>query len=90
MRDLILPTLDEDAHGRAVKFADKRIEAIDYFYSEEVDRVGENAWALFNAFQSYEFHTATKEKAEKQIEVVREPAKRQVLTNAFKEYALAS
>lgn len=90
MRDLILPTLDEDAHGRAVKFADKRVEAIDYFYQEEVDRVGENAWALFNAFQSYEFHTATKAKAEKQIEVVREPAKRQVLTNAFKEYALAS
>ena len=49
-----------DAHGRAVKFADKRVEAIDYFY-QEVDRVGENAWALFT-FQSYEFHTATKAK----------------------------
>ena len=75
-----------------VNFGDLRtsFEAIDYFYSEEVDRVGENAWALFNAFQSYEFHTAPKEKAEKQIDVVREPAKRQVLTNAFKEYALAS
>ena len=89
IRDQILPTLDEDASGKAVSFADKRIEAIDYFYQEEADRVGENAWALYNAFQSYEFHTATKAKAEKQIDVLRKPERNQSLTESFKEIALA-
>jgi len=89
VRDQILPTLDEEASGKAVSFADKRIEAIDYFYQEEADRVGENAWALFNAFQSYEFHTATKEKAEKQIDVLRKPERNQSLTESFKEVVLA-
>ena len=90
LRDQILPELSEDATGKAVSFADKRIEAIDYFWQEEKDKVGNNAWALFNAFQSYEFHTATKGKEVKQIDVIRKPERNQTLTNALTERVLAT
>jgi len=89
LRDSVLPDVPEDAHGKTVAFADKRIEAIDYFWQDEVDKVGSNAWALFNAFQSYEFHTATKDDAAKQVEVVRQADKKQPLTNAVRELVLA-
>jgi len=83
LRDTVLPDVPDDAHGKTIAFADRRIAAIDYFWQEEVERVGANAWALFNAFQSYEFHTATKDAVVKQAEVIRQPEKRQTLTNAL-------
>lgn len=89
LRDSVLPDVAEDAHGKTVAFADNRIAAIDYFWQDEVEKVGSNAWALFNAFQSYEFHTATKQDSDKQVEVLRQPEKKQTLTNAVRELVLA-
>lgn len=89
LRDTILPDVEEDAHGKTKAFAENRTAAIDYFWQEEVEKVGSNGWALFNAFQSYEFHTATKNDGVKQAEVIRQHDKKQPLTNAVKELILA-
>ena len=90
LRDSVLPQLDDDASKRAVTMADKRIAGIDYFWQEEKERVGSNAWALYNAIQSYEFHTVTKDRVASQAEVVRDPARNQRFSEAVKVAALAT
>jgi hypothetical protein len=77
-----------DPHGRAVNAYEAKIAGIAYFWEEEVDRVGANAWALYSAVQSYEFHTATKGDAAKQAEVIRQPGKGQALTERVRELVL--
>lgn len=71
---------DPDAAPKAVNHAENRRNAIRYFFAEESDKFGANAWSFYNAVQSYEFHTVTKDKVEKQAEVVRQPEKKQSLT----------
>jgi hypothetical protein len=89
IREILVPTPDEDAHGRTTALHDRRIAGIDYFYQEEVEKVGANGWALYNAVQSYEFHTVTKGNAEKQAEVIRQPEKKQALTEQVASLVLA-
>lgn len=81
--DEVAPLItDEDANQKAVNHAERRRAGVEYYYKEESERFGENAWSLYQACQSYEFHTATdgKRKDEKQIKVVTEPEKAQSLT----------
>lgn len=53
---------DPDAAQKAINHAERRRDGILYFLSEEVERFGENAYSLYQAVNSYEFHTATKGK----------------------------
>ena len=79
--DEVAPLItDEEAAPKAVNHAENRRNAIRYFFAEESDKFGANAWSFYNAVQSYEFHTATKDKVEKQAEVIRQPDKKQSLT----------
>ena len=79
--DAVAPLItDEDAAPKAVNHAERRRNGIRYYYAEEVDKFGANAWSFFNAVQTYEFHDVTKDKVEKQAEVVRQPEKNQSLT----------
>ena len=56
--DEVAPLItDPDANQKAVNFAEKRRDGIMYFYGEEVEKFGENAFSLYQAVQSYEFHT---------------------------------
>jgi hypothetical protein len=85
----LVPPVADDAHGRAVNAYDAKVAGIKYFWEEEKEQFGSTAWALYNAVQSYEFHTATKEDTAKQTEVVRQPVKSQPLTERVRELVLA-
>lgn len=84
----LLPEPAEDAHGKTKALHDRRMVGIAYFWEEEVERVGRNAWALFNAVQSFEFHRVTKGNEQKQAEVVRDPNKGQPLAERVRELVL--
>lgn len=88
--DAVAPLItDEDAATKAVNHAERRRNGIRYFYAEEVEKFGANAWSFYNAVQSYEFHTVTKDKVEKQAEVIRQPEKKQSLTLQARELLVA-
>jgi len=90
--DEVAPLLDEEANAKARSHAEKRREGILYFYAEEVEKFGENAWALYQAVQSYEFHTVAgsgKGTELKQVRVVTEPEKAQRLTSLAEQVMLA-
>jgi hypothetical protein len=90
LRDSALPKLADDAGPRAITMADKRIAGIDYFWQEELDAGnGANAYSLYQAVQSYEYHVATKGRTINQAEVVRDPARRSPLSESVKAAALA-
>lgn len=79
--DEVAPLItDEDAAPKAVNHAQKRRDGIRFYFAEESDKFGANAWSFYNAVQSYEFHDVTKDKVEKQAEVIRQPEKKQGLT----------
>ena len=91
--DQVAPLItDPDANQKAVNFAEKRREGIMYFYGEEVENFGENAFSLYQAVQSYEFHTGTKGKNKemKQTKVVTDPEDAQTLTLTAREMLLAA
>jgi len=83
---------DPDANTKAVNHAESRREGILYFYGEEADKFGENAFSLYQAVQSYEYHTGTKGKNKdmKQTKVVTDPAEAQALTCLTREMLLAA
>lgn len=83
---------DPEANQKAVNFAEKRREGIMYFYGEEAATFGENAYSLYQAVQTYEYHTASdgKGKDMKQVKVVAEPEKAQSLTLQTGSLLLAS
>lgn len=69
--DRLVPELEEGkVSTRAFNARNRQRAGIRYFWREEVDRVGDNAWAVYNAYQSWEFHRATKGDAERQAELV--------------------
>ena len=81
--DTVAPLItDLDANTKAVNHAENRREGILYFYGEESDNFGENAFSLYQAVQSYEYHTGTKGKNKemKQTKVVTDPSDAQALT----------
>ena len=91
--DAVAPLItDPDANQKAVNFAEKRRDGIMYFYGEEADKFGHNAFSLYQAVQSYEFHMATKGKAQemKQTKVVTDPEDAQALTLTARQMLLAS
>ena len=91
--DEVAPLItDPDAHQKAVNFAEKRRDGIMYFYGEEVEKFGENAFSLYQAVQSYEYHLGTKGKAQemKQTKVVTDPQDAQTLTLTARQMLLAS
>ena len=91
--DQVAPLItDPDANQKAVNFAEKRREGIMYFYGEEVEQFGENAFSLYQAVQSYEFHTGTKGKSKdmKQTKVVTDPEQAQPLALTAREMLLAA
>ena len=91
--DVVAPLIsDPDANTKAVNFADKRRDGIMYFYDEEAATFGENAYSLYQAVQTYEFHTATKGKSQgmKKVKVVTDPDRAQPLTLRAGELLLAS
>jgi len=91
--DQVAPLItDPDANQKAVNFAEKRREGIMYFYGEEAEQFGENAFSLYQAVQSYEFHTGTKGKSKdmKQTKVVTDPEQAQPLTLTAREMLLAA
>lgn len=50
---------------------DRKIAGVRYFWAEENDGPSAGtAWALYNAIQSYEYHTLTKGQADRQAEVM--------------------
>ena len=90
--DQVAPLIDDpEANTKAVNAAEKRRDGIMYYYSEEVDKFGANAFSLYQAVQSYEFHVGTRGKntAIKKVNVVSDPAKNQNLTNKTAEILLA-
>lgn len=88
--DEVAPLItDEDAAPKAVNHAENRRNGIRYFFAEESERFGANAWSFYNAVQSYEFHTVTKDKVDKQAEVIRQPEKKQSLTLQARELLMA-
>lgn len=84
----LLPEPPEDASTRAKNAHDRKVAGIRYFWKDEADRVGHNAWAVYNAIQSYEFHRGTKGDAERQAELVTNND--QPLTNRFTQRILAT
>jgi hypothetical protein len=91
--DQVAPLItDPDANQKAVNFAEKRREGIMYFYGEEAQQFGENAFSLYQAVQSYEFHTGTKGKSKdmKQTKVVTDPDQAQPLALTAREMLLAA
>jgi hypothetical protein len=91
--DAVAPLIvDPDANVKAVNFAEKRREGIMYFYGEEVAAFGENAYSLYQAVQTYEFHTATKGKSQemKKVKVVTDPDRAQKLALRAEALLLAS
>lgn len=91
--DTVAPLItDPDANQKAVNFADARRNGIMYFYGEEADKFGHNAYSLYQAVQSYEYHTATKGRSQamKQVKVVAEPDKAQRLTTVTANLLLAA
>jgi len=91
--DEVAPLItDPDANQKAVNFAEKRRDGIMYFYGEEVEKFGENAFSLYQAVQSYEYHLGTKGKAQemKQTKVVTDPQDAQTLTLTAREMLLAA
>lgn len=84
----LLPEPPEDASTRAKNAHDRKVAGIRFFWTEEVDRVGHNAWAVYNAIQSYEFHHGTKGDTERQVELVVDND--QPLTNRFTQRILAT
>jgi len=91
--DQVAPLItDPDANQKAVNFAEKRREGIMYFYGEEAEQFGENAFSLYQAVQSYEFHTGTKGKSKdmKQTKVVTDPEQAQPLALTAREMLLAA
>lgn len=72
------PKPDDEGNisGRAQAAYDRKVAGIRYFWAEEADGPSAGtAWALFNAFQSYEYHSATRKTIdsapdpERQVEV---------------------
>lgn len=91
--DEVAPLItDPDANQKAVNHAQKRRDGIMYFYEEEAGTFGENAFSLYQAVQSYEYHTGTKGKGQdmKQVRVVTDPEKAQSLTIKTGELLLAT
>lgn len=91
--DTVAPLVtDPDANQKAINHAEKRRDGIMYFYEEEADKFGENAYSLYQAVQTYEYHTATKGKTQelKQVRVVADPDKAQNLTLQAREMLLAA
>jgi hypothetical protein len=91
--DEVAPLItDPDANQKAVNFAEKRRDGIMYFYGEEVEKFGENAFSLYQAVQSYEYHLGTKGKSQemKQTKVVTDPEDAQTLTLTARQMLLAS
>ena len=91
--DEVAPLItDPDANQKAVNFAEKRRDGIMYFYGVEVEKFGENAFSLYQAVQSYEYHLGTKGKAQemKQTKVVTDPQDAQTLTLTAREMLLAA
>ena len=53
----VLPEPDEDASGQAKAKRERQVAGIRHYWHEEDDGPsGGTAWALFNAFQSFEYH----------------------------------
>ena len=91
--DTVAPLITlPDANTKAVNHAENRRDGIMYFYGEESDKFGENAFSLYQAVQSYEYHTGTKGKNKemKQTKVVTDPAEAQSLTCLTRGMLLAS
>ena len=82
--DQVAPLItDAEATTKAINFAEKRRDGIMYYYGEEVAKFGENAYSLYQAVQSYEFHVQTKGKSAdiKKVNVISDPSANQTLTN---------
>ena len=90
--DKILPVVDEDSSTKSINTRDKMEEGIRYYFEEESEEYGPTAWSLFQAVQSYEFHTGTKGKNKemKQTKVVTDPEDAQTLTLTAREMLLAA
>jgi hypothetical protein len=91
--DKVAPLIvDADANTKAVNAAEKRRDGIMYYYEEEANTFGHNAYSLYQAVQSYEFHVGTKGKSKqlKQVNVVSDPSRAQSLTIQTGEMLLAS
>ncbi len=92
--DEVAPLLDfdPDANTKAQNAAQKRRDGIMYYYEEEANTFGHNAYSLYQAVQSYEYHIGTKGKSKqlKQVNVVSDPAKAQSLTIRTGDMLLAS
>jgi hypothetical protein len=84
--------IDPDVAQKAINHAQNRRDGILYFYEEEAAVFGHNAYALYQAVQTYEYHTATKGKnqAIKQVSVITDPEKAQRRTNRAGEILLAA
>lgn len=70
------PNAEGEVSTRAQAAYDRKVQGIRYFWAEESDGPSAGtAWALLNAFQSYEYHTATRKTIdgapdpERQVEV---------------------
>ena len=50
---------DEDAAPKAVNHAERRRNGVLYFLEPEVEQFGNNAYALYQAVSTYEFHVKT-------------------------------
>lgn len=77
--DRLVPAPQPDAegkiHGKTANAYDRKIAAVRYYFGEESDGpAGGTAWAVYNAFQSAEFHSFTegKNKARKMAEIAAE------------------
>ena len=82
--DQVAPLIiDPEATTKAINYAEKRRDGIVYYYGEEVAKFGENAYSLYQAVQSYEFHVQTKGKSAdiKKVNVISDPSANQTLTN---------
>lgn len=91
--DEVAPLItDPEAAPKAVNHAERRRDGILYFYEDEAATFGHNAFSLYQAVQTYEFHTATKGKnqAIKQVSVVAEPEKGQSRTIRAGQILLAA
>lgn len=79
----VAPLIDDpEANTKAINSAEKRRDGIMYYYEQEADTFGHNAFSLYQAVQSYEFHVGTKGKSTeiKKVNVVSDPSRAQSLT----------
>ena len=75
----------KEPSSKTLTLWERKVDGIDYFWNEEVDRCGATAWAALQAIQSYEFHTKGRDKSadadlKRKAEILRDPQKHERLT----------